>query len=138
MKADHPKRPSPFAQILKTYKFEGGEITKWFIDAWDHFGSFEEATAFMVEQIEEKKYRAFCFQTDWPAVIDKFINVRISLRQENLTAQQQGKLFATLGSDDEDISDHVMNFTSQFVVAGSNARLPPFVLKAAINHLNKL
>ena len=51
VKADHPKKPSPFAQILKPYNYEGGEITRWFVDAWDQFDSFEAACTFMDEQI---------------------------------------------------------------------------------------
>ena len=41
VKADHPKKPSPFGALLKQYRYEGGEITRWFVDAWDHFDSFE-------------------------------------------------------------------------------------------------
>ena len=35
VKADLPKKPSPYSQILKAYSYKGGEITKWFVDYWD-------------------------------------------------------------------------------------------------------
>lgn len=73
MKADHPKKTSPFGAVLKSYQYEGGEITRWFVEAWDQFDSFEDACTFMHEQIEAKKYRHFCFPMDWPAIIDKFL-----------------------------------------------------------------
>jgi len=49
VKADHPKKPSPFGKILKEYRYEGGEITRWFVDSWDHFATFNAACAFMDE-----------------------------------------------------------------------------------------
>ena len=62
--------------MLKEYRYNGGEITRWFVEAWDHFDSFQKAVAFMTEQIEAKKYRAFCFTTDWPAIMDRYLFVR--------------------------------------------------------------
>lgn len=61
VKADHKKKASPFVLVLKDYTYKGGEITKWFVDYWDHFSSFEEAVNFMAVEIEAKRYRAFCF-----------------------------------------------------------------------------
>ena len=75
VKADYPKKHSPFSQMLKEYRYQGGEITRWFVEAWDCFSTFKEAIDFMNEQIEAKKYRSFCFQTDWPAVIDRYLFV---------------------------------------------------------------
>ena len=57
VKADHPRRPSPFGQYIKEYKYEGGEITRWFVEAWDQFANYQEACAFMKEQITAQKYR---------------------------------------------------------------------------------
>ena len=79
VKADHPKKPSPFGAVLKEHRYEGGEITRWFVEAWDQFDSFEEACTFMHEQIEAKKYRHFCFTMDWPAIIDKFLFIKSKL-----------------------------------------------------------
>jgi hypothetical protein len=79
VKADQPKKQSPFHQILKEYRYNDGEITKWFVDSWDHFTTFAAACRFMGEQIEAKKYRAFCFNADWPAIIDRYLFLKRKL-----------------------------------------------------------
>ena len=97
VKADHPKKPSPFGAILKEYRYEGGEITKWFVDTWDHFKTMADAISFMAEQMDEKKYRAFSFQADWPAIIDKFIWLKTKLQnQEELTADQKAQIYVSI------------------------------------------
>lgn len=79
VKADYPKKPSPFTAMLKDYKYEGGEVTRWFVDAWDNFDTFEQACEFMYEQISAKKYRSFCFPADWPAILHRFLFIRANL-----------------------------------------------------------
>ena len=138
MKAEGPKKPSPYSQTLKTYNYKGGEITKWFVDYWDHFGSFDEAVQFMVEQMEAKKYRAFCFPGDWPAIIDKFIHIRTSLYQTMANEVQASKIFVSTGNDDDRITDLVYAFTSKFVIAASNKNLQASIVRSPINHLKKL
>ena len=76
VKADHPKKPSPFYPFMKEYRYEGGEITRWFVEAWDQFNSMEEAVNFMDEQVREKKYRVYCFTADWPAIVDRFLYIK--------------------------------------------------------------
>ena len=122
VKADRPKKPSPFANVLKQgqYRYEGGEITRWFVDAWDHFESFEEACIFMAEQAEEKKYRYFCFFDDWKAIIDKYLFLRERIQNQDLQESQASKLYMKIGSNASGKrSENIFDFTNQYITAAS-------------------
>ena len=86
--------------MLKEYRYAGGEITRWFVEAWDQFESFDAACTFMEEQISEKKYRAYCFQTDWPAVIDRFLFIKGKLAADTEPADPaiSNRILATAGA----------------------------------------
>jgi hypothetical protein len=141
VKADHPKKPSLFAPLLKEYRYEGGEITRWFVEAWDQFNTFAEAMKFMDEQISAKKYRAFCFSSDWPAIIDRFQYIKRKQAEATadapFTTTVSGKILARTGSVEGSLSATVFTWTNEFVIAASPV-LQPFVIKVAINHLNSL
>lgn len=92
----------------------------------------------MAEQMEAKKYRAFTFPADWPAIVDKFIHVRSFLYQTMANEVQSSKIFVSTGIDDDRVTDLVYAFTSKFVIAASNKNLQATVIRTAINHLNKL
>ena len=87
----------------------------------------------MEEQIREKKYRAFCFPADWPAILHKFRFVRTNLT--NATPDQACKLYANTGPDSGSVSDLTFAFTNQFVICASTM-LEGNVIRTAINHLN--
>ena len=143
VKADHPKKPSPFSALFKDYRYDGGEITRWFVDAWDQFNTIEEAVDFMVEQVDAKKYRVYCFTADWPAIVDRFIFLRRRLLQGENVAQFAknlafGKLIATVGGpENSDFNDLIFQLSVALVV-GAGTNLPAFVTKTTINHLGTL
>ena len=139
VKADHPKKPSPFNALLKQYRYEGGEITRWFVDAWDQFDSFEQACEFMVEKVESKQYRYFCFPVDWRAILDKYLFVRCKFQTAQDAQQNQAnKLFVKVGSSEHSRrSESIFEFTNRFISAASSYT-PATPIRAAINYLDYL
>lgn len=88
----------------------------------------------MAGQMDEKKYRAYCFGADWPAIVDRYLFIRGKVGDNS--ADNGGKIFGMTGATSASASDLIFTFTEAFVVAASDRSLPGVVIRSAINNLS--